>query len=56
MAKWLACLATKPENLDRFPGAHLFSVYFFFSFKHLKLLLLHTSKMAIPELFILNYA
>ena len=25
-------LATKPENLDRFAGAHLFSVDFFFLF------------------------
>ena len=32
MAKWLVCLAKKPENLDRFPGAHLFSVWVFFPF------------------------
>ena len=61
VAYGLACLATKPENLDRFPGAHLFSGIFFL-FYHFNVKLLHTSKFAsskemlIPERFILSYA
>ena len=29
VAYWLACLATKPEDLGRFPGSHLLSVCVF---------------------------
>ena len=32
VAWWLACLARKPEDQDRFPDAHIFSVRFFFLF------------------------
>ena len=38
MAQWLACQAREPVNLDRFPGAHLFSVCFFFFFFSIQML------------------
>ena len=38
VVKWLACLATKPENQDRLPGAHIFSACFSFFFNVLMLI------------------
>ena len=41
VAQWLACLATKPEDQDRFPDAHIFTVCFLFLFEHFNAKLLH---------------
>ena len=38
---WWPSLAMNPEDLDRFQGAYLFSVCFFFLFKHMNAKLLH---------------